>query len=69
MKKNMKNKNEKSVKKEAPKNGKFEVMQESPVIPDAKQDNKETSDSSESTSSFKHKATKHQSLNINEERR
>ena len=46
MKKNMKNKNEKSVKKEAPKNGKFEVMQESPVIPDVKQDNKETSDSS-----------------------
>lgn len=46
MKKNLKNKNEKSVKKEALKNGKSEVMQESPVIPDVKQDNKETSDSS-----------------------
>lgn len=46
MKKNMKSKNENSLKKEAPKNGKFEVMQESPVIPDVKQDNKETSDSS-----------------------
>ena len=36
MKKNMKNKNKKSLKKEAPKNEKFEVMQESPVIPDLK---------------------------------